>query len=150
MPTALEHLNECRAKRHCYTSRELDFLGSAAGLVRFGVELSPKQAQWLEELAGREVIDFDAVNKAAVRNLLAICRRWLPNGKLHVNEYVALNPTRADGKPGSFRINVQTGKWADFADPAARGGDPISLAAYLHCGGDQIAGAIALKGMLGA
>jgi hypothetical protein len=40
---------------------------------------------------------------------------------------------RADRHRGSFRINLATGRWADFAldDDAARGGDLISLAAYL-------------------
>jgi hypothetical protein len=46
-------------------------------------------------------------------------------------EYVALNPTRADKRLGSFRINLGTGRWADFATGDA-GGDPVSLYAYLH------------------
>jgi hypothetical protein len=29
--------------------------------------------------------------------------------------FEALNPTRRDRKPGSFRINLRSGKWADFA-----------------------------------
>ena len=32
---------------------------------------------------------------------------------------------------GSFRVNIQTGKWADFASDA-KGGDLISLYAYLY------------------
>ena len=40
-------------------------------------------------------------------------------------------PRREDQRPGSFSINLATGRWADFALPDARGGDPISLAAYL-------------------
>ena len=32
-----------------------------------------------------------------------------------IREYVALNPTRADKRAGSFKINLQTGRWADFA-----------------------------------
>jgi len=46
------------------------------------------------------------------------------------SEYVALNPTRLDRHMGSFRINVRTGRWADFAT-GDRGGDVVSLAAYL-------------------
>src|ERR1700730_3596436 len=41
------------------------------------------------------------------------------------------NPTRADRHPGSFRINMRTGKWAEFAIGAG-GGDPVSLVAYLE------------------
>ena len=44
------------------------------------------------------------------------------------HEYVARNPTRADRRPGSFKINLRTGRWADFAT-GDKGGDPVSLAA---------------------
>jgi hypothetical protein len=54
----------------------------------------------------------------------------LPGGRLQRREYVALNPKRVDRHLGSFRINVGTGRWADFATGDG-GGDPISLAAYL-------------------
>jgi hypothetical protein len=43
---------------------------------------------------------------------------------------VALNPTRSDTKSGSFKINLKTGKWGDFAT-GDRGGDLISLWAYI-------------------
>ena len=43
---------------------------------------------------------------------------------------MALNPTRHDRHLGSFRINMRTGRWADFAT-GDRGGDVVSLAAYL-------------------
>ena len=75
-------------------------------------------------------VDFTAVNAAALHALPLILLRWLPDGKRHGREFVAKNPTRADGSPGSFSINMVTGKWGDFAT-GDRGGDPISLAAYL-------------------
>jgi len=56
--------------------------------------------------------------------------RWLPGGRVQGREYVALNPTRNDQHAGSFRINLDSGKWADFAT-GDRGGDVVSLAAYL-------------------
>jgi hypothetical protein len=62
--------------------------------------------------------------------LPALLARWLPDGHREGVEYVALNPTRHDRHLGSFRINTRTGRWADFAT-GDRGGDPISLAAYL-------------------
>ncbi len=58
---------------------------------------------------------------------------WLGvgNGKNQGREYLPLNPLRSDTKPGSFTINRDTGAWADFAC-GAKGGDLVSLAAYLR------------------
>ena len=78
---------------------------------------------------GRSV-DFPRINAAALANLPAILARWLPDGRIRFREYTALNPTRNDRTAGSFRINLKTGRWADFAT-GDKGGDPISLAAYL-------------------
>ena len=75
-------------------------------------------------------IDFARVNAAARSALPALVRRWLPNGRQQGREYVVLNPNRADRRPGSFSINLRTGRWSDFAT-GDRGGDPVSLAAYL-------------------
>jgi hypothetical protein len=75
-------------------------------------------------------IDFTTVNAAALRALTLILPRWLPDGKRRGREFVAKNPTRADRTPGSFSINLVTGKWADFATDD-RGIGVISLAAYL-------------------
>ncbi|MEG3089521.1 hypothetical protein [Sphingomonas sp. PB4P5] len=135
----------CRAKCHIYTPREVEFLGS----LREKTALTNAQREWVVALAEREPIDFDGINKAALAVLDAICRRWLSEGVLYGKEWVARNPTRADGKPGSFRINVQTGRWADFAVQGAKGGDVIGLAAYLFHGGDRIAAAIDVKRMVG-
>jgi hypothetical protein len=44
---------------------------------------------------------------------------------------VVLNPIRADRRLGSFKINIRTGRWADFAT-CDKGGDPVSLVAYLE------------------
>ncbi len=75
-------------------------------------------------------LDFAAINAAALARLPDVLRRWLPDGRIEGAEYVARNPTRADRRPGSFKVNLTTGKWADFAT-GDRGGDPVSLAAYL-------------------
>ena len=75
--------------------------------------------------------DFAAVNTAALACLPALCARWLPDGFRRGNEWIAKNPRREDRRPGSFSINLTTGRWADFALPDAKGGDPISLTAYL-------------------
>jgi hypothetical protein len=79
-------------------------------------------------MSGR--IDFNRVNRAALAALPALLARWLPGGRTEGSEYVVLNPRRVDHRPGSFRINIRTGRWADFAT-GGRGGDVVSLAAYL-------------------
>jgi hypothetical protein len=91
--------------------------------------------------------DFDRINRAALGQLDGILRRWLPDGRIEGLEYVARNPKRYDRRLGSFKINRRTGRWADFAT-GARGGDPISLAAYLH-GLSQFEAARRLAHMLG-
>jgi hypothetical protein len=78
-------------------------------------------------------INFEAINEAALRALPFLLARWLPGGKRIGKEYIARNPTRADRHPGSFKVVIvghRAGVWADFAT-RDRGGDPISLAAYL-------------------
>jgi len=74
---------------------------------------------------------FAEVNRAALAAFPAVLSRLLPGGKRDGHEFIAINPRRADRHPGSFRINMRTGKWADFAT-GDRGGDPISLTAYLE------------------
>ena len=79
-------------------------------------------------------VDFDRHQPCgAVAPRPRSSQRLLPNGRREGNEYVALNPRRGDRHLGSFRINLANGRWADFAlaDKSARGGDPISLVAYV-------------------
>jgi hypothetical protein len=92
-------------------------------------------------------VNFTIINAVALRALPLILPRWLPDGKRQGREFVARNPTRADRTPGSFRINLVTGKWSDFATDD-RGGDPVSLAAYLF-GLSQIDAARFVAAMLG-
>ena len=75
-------------------------------------------------------VDFAAVNRAALGRLPDILARWLPGGRLEAREYVVRNPKRQDRRPGSFKVNLDTGRWADFAT-GDKGGDPISLTAFL-------------------
>ena len=75
-------------------------------------------------------LDFAAVNRAAMMVLPTLLARWLPAGKIEGSEYVSLNPKRADRRPGSFKVNMRTARWADFATGDC-GGDVIWLAAYL-------------------
>ncbi len=93
-------------------------------------------------------VDFCLVNRVALVALLGLLERWLPGGRTEGAEYVALNPRRSDQHLGSFRVNLRTGRWADFAVTGVRGGDPVSLAAYL-AGIGQLEAAERLAEMLG-
>ena len=95
----------------------------------------------------RRPVDFPAINAVALADLPSLLRRWLPGGKVDGREYTALNPTRADRQAGSFRVNLASGRWSDFAT-GDRGGDPVSLAAYL-AGCSQAEAARRLADMLG-
>jgi hypothetical protein len=95
-------------------------------------------------------LNFDAVNRAAIAALPAILARLVPGGRIMSSEYIALNPCRADRRPGSFKVRVfgsGAGRWADFAT-GDRGGDPVSLCAYLE-GVSQPEAARKLARMLG-
>lgn len=91
---------------------------------------------------------FEEVNRAALACFASLCRSWLPGGRQQGCEYVVLNPLRNDKKPGSFKINTTTGRWADFAFDDIKGGDPISLRAYID-GSDQLTAARTLATELG-
>jgi hypothetical protein len=75
-------------------------------------------------------VDFDRVAAAGLRNIEAVCRGLLPDGRREGAEWVARNPRRDDRRLGSFKVNVATAKWGDFA-AGAFGGDAVALVAYL-------------------
>lgn len=75
-------------------------------------------------------VAFRRIADAALDHADTIVRRWLPDGRREGAEWVAINPARVDHRKGSFKINLRTGAWADFA-VNHRGGDLVSLAAYL-------------------
>jgi hypothetical protein len=79
----------------------------------------------------RAQIDFAAIKAAALPSLPVLLARWIPDGQRVGSEWVAHNPTRDDRSPGSFKVNLNTGRWADFAT-GDKGGDVISLLAYLR------------------
>ncbi len=93
-------------------------------------------------------IEFSKLAEAALNRARQLLEQWLPDGRLLGEEYKALNPTRADNKAGSFSINVVTGEWGDFA-VGDKGGDLVSLYAYLFCGDNQKEAAYALADILG-
>jgi hypothetical protein len=81
-------------------------------------------------LPTRRWIAFARIAAAALDHAHVLVRRWLPEGRREGVEWIALNPKRADSRRGSFKVNVVTGRWSDFATGAV-GGDLIALAAYL-------------------
>ena len=90
---------------------------------------------------------FCAVNAAARGQIRALAERWLATTRMSGVNLMALNPTRADRRIGSFSINTRTGLWADFAT-GDKGGDIVSFYAYLH-GVSQIEAARELAKILG-
>ena len=83
----------------------------------------------------RQKIDFESLNEEALSDALEIIEHFVPEleYKLEGNELVMLNPLRPDSELGSFKFNLETGLWADFAetDDAAKGAGVISLLIYL-------------------
>ena len=49
------------------------------------------------------------------RKLPHLLPRWLPDGRRVANEWLARDPTRPDRTLGSFKVNLKSGCWADFA-----------------------------------
>jgi hypothetical protein len=92
-------------------------------------------------------VDFAAVRAASLSSIEMLASKWLPHGKRLGNEWIATNPTRADRRPGSFKINLVTGVWADFAT-GDRGGDIMDLRLYVF-GGDPIDAAKEVGDLLG-
>lgn len=79
----------------------------------------------------RRRIAFRRIADAALDRADVLVPRWLPDGRREGAEWVATNPTRNDQRRGSFKVNLRTGKWSDFAVDGAGGGDLTALAAYL-------------------
>lgn len=98
-------------------------------------------------MKARGRIAWTRIRMAAVDRADEIVRRWLPEGRREGAEWVCLNPRRADRKSGSFKVNLRTGRWGDFATGHG-GGDLISLAAFLH-GMTQPEAALNVAAMLG-
>lgn len=92
-------------------------------------------------------IAFQRVGEATLRNPEAVVRAFLPDGRREGSEWVARNPLRPDRRPGSFKVNLATGKWADFAS-GDRGRDLVSLVAFIT-GLNQREAAIRLAEALG-
>lgn len=70
------------------------------------------------------------ISGQALRQAEELLEYVLPGGEREGREYTVKNPTRADNNRGSFKINITTGQWCDFATDD-RGGDLVSLVSYI-------------------
>jgi len=87
------------------------------------------------------MIDFESLNRQLLAQARQLIPEWVPGGNIRGREYVA---GALSGGPGeSLSINLESGRWADFASPDARGGDLVSLYAAIHAF-DQRTAALAL------
>lgn len=93
-------------------------------------------------------IDFALIANRALGRAEQLLGEWLPNGRRDGHEWKSVNPVRADRSEGSFSININTGAWGDFATDD-KGGDLVSLYAYLFHGGNQVDSAYDLAEILG-
>jgi putative DNA primase/helicase len=76
-------------------------------------------------------IDFNGIKEGALARSRSLLPQLVPGGRFEHDEYVALNPSRADKNLGSFKINARTGVWQDFAI-GAKGNDIISWYAHSY------------------
>ena len=75
-------------------------------------------------------VNFARINSIALSSAEAVIRGLLPDGRREGHEWVARNPHRPDRRLGSFKVNLSSGKWADFATGDS-GGDLVALAAFV-------------------
>lgn len=93
----------------------------------------------------RPPLAFTAINAAALPHLETLCRRWLPGGRRIGGEWV-YGRLRGEAD-ASCKVNLRTGRWADF-NGGAKGGDTVSLAAAV-AGIGQVQAARNLARMFG-
>lgn len=60
-----------------------------------------------------------------------ILKQLVGKGQIEGSDYVALNPRRNDSKLGSFRIDIQTGRFHDFATGDSSG-SILDLASFVY------------------
>ncbi|MCO2639720.1 DUF927 domain-containing protein [Pseudomonas aeruginosa] len=99
-------------------------------------------------MKGKRHPTFAQVKRAALQDIARVLAQWLPKGQTvdGGKEYTAPNPTRADKRAGSLKVNLAKGTWSDFAT-GDKGGDLIDLVRYLD-GGTDIEACNKLAGFL--
>jgi putative DNA primase/helicase len=99
-------------------------------------------------MAKTTVQKIQQVAAVALNSAEILLAEWLPDGQRQGSEWIACNTARADACPGSFGVSLATGKWNDFADQDAHGGDLVSLLSYLN-GCRQLEAAMQIDQQLG-
>lgn len=66
-------------------------------------------------MEGRSWLDFERINREGLARAKSLLPLLVPGGKFEGNEYVVRNPRRVDHNLGSFKFNIETGKWSYFA-----------------------------------
>ena len=78
--------------------------------------------------------DFALIKRKYRDNPIAVLQQLVGQGRIEGSDYVALNPRRNDVKLGSFRVDISTGRFHDFATGDG-GGSVIDLAMFVYnCG----------------
>lgn len=86
-------------------------------------------------------IDFQALAEQMLARADSILHEWFPAGRVHGREFLIGDLSGEVGQ--SLRVNLETGRWADFANPDLKGGDLISLyAAWKQCSQKDAANAL--------
>ena len=88
-------------------------------------QLMQKQQQGASMSASQITATIQQVAMAALNHSIVLVPEWLPDGRRIKSEWLAKNPARGDRQVGSFSVSLLTGKWHDFADNAAKGGDLV-------------------------
>jgi len=92
-------------------------------------------------------LPFEQVRSLALAHASRLLGDWFPEGKITGREF---RVGSLHGEPGeSLSVNLNTGHWADFANPTDKGGDLIDLLAALRHGGDTGGAVRELAGSLG-
>ena len=82
-------------------------------------------------ITGYVMVSFQEIKQQYKQCSIEILKRLVGNGKIEGGDYVALNPRRSDKKAGSFRIDIASGKFHDFAT-GDRGGSILDLAMFVY------------------
>lgn len=77
----------------------------------------------------RSKIDFERLASLLLSDIVRLLPEWLPGGKPVGREYTCGNLRGESGQ--SLRVNLESGKWSDFAT-GDKGGDLISLYAAIQ------------------
>ena len=84
----------------------------------------------------RRDLDFRNTAQLALRSAPHLVSRWLPDGRLLGNEWVARNPRRSDRNAGSFKVNNQDRALGRFRHRRSRwrSDRPAGLPAWMQPG----------------